>query len=161
MTVAPTAPAVRPPPDGRCDARFAAEVTAAAGRILLDLRHEQEGEYAPDSTQLAHLGRTWSALLVRNRIRVGCPGDAMLIGQSADPARLGGRRVWIAEPLDGAAQFSTLGNPDWSVQLALWERGRGVCVARSRSRCCARWPARPPGGLRPRVCRGSGAGHGC
>jgi 3'(2'), 5'-bisphosphate nucleotidase len=129
---AATAPAARSrgksPGDER-DAQFAARTTMAAGRILLDLRHQQESEHAPDSTELARLGRTWSTLLIQNRIRAGYPDDTIWSGGPVDPARLGRKRVWIAEPLDGTAQFSTLGNPDWSVQLALWDRDRGVTVA--------------------------------
>lgn len=48
--------------------------------------------------------------------------DAVLSEEAEDDvARLDADRVWIIDPLDGTTQFAT-GNPDYAVQVALWER---------------------------------------
>jgi len=52
------------------------------------------------------------------------PGDVVLSEEGADnPARLGARRVWIVDPLDGTREFGEPGRTDWAVHVALWERG--------------------------------------
>src|SRR5205814_328212 len=51
------------------------------------------------------------------------PGDVVLSEEGADnPARLGARRVWIVDPLDGTREFGEPGRADWAVHVALWER---------------------------------------
>ena len=69
------------------------------------------------------------------------PGDVVLSEEGADnPARLGARRVWIVDPLDGTREFGEPGRTDWAVHVALWERasadrrahrGRGRAPART------------------------------
>jgi 3'(2'), 5'-bisphosphate nucleotidase len=50
------------------------------------------------------------------------PGDVVLSEEGADnPARLGARRVWIVDPLDGTREFGEPGRSDWAVHVALWE----------------------------------------
>jgi myo-inositol-1(or 4)-monophosphatase len=44
---------------------------------------------------------------------------------SDDPVRLGRRRVWIVDPLDGTREFVT-GIPEWAVSIGLVEDGRAV-----------------------------------
>ena len=52
------------------------------------------------------------------------PGDVVLSEEGADnPARLGARRVWIVDPLDGTREFGEPGRTDWAVHVALWEDG--------------------------------------
>ena len=47
----------------------------------------------------------------------------VLSEEGADnPARLGARRVWIVDPLDGTREFGEPGRTDWAVHVALWER---------------------------------------
>jgi 3'(2'), 5'-bisphosphate nucleotidase len=46
----------------------------------------------------------------------------VLSEEGADnPARLGARRVWIVDPLDGTREFGEPGRSDWAVHVALWE----------------------------------------
>ena len=48
----------------------------------------------------------------------------VLSEEGADnPARLGARRVWIVDPLDGTREFGEPGRTDWAVHVALWEDG--------------------------------------
>ena len=52
------------------------------------------------------------------------PDDVVLSEEAADnPARLGARRVWIVDPLDGTREFGEPGRTDWAVHVALWENG--------------------------------------
>ncbi|MGP9017253.1 inositol monophosphatase family protein [Streptomyces sp. BR1] len=144
-------------------AGFAARATVAAGRLLLDLRTQHEDGLAPGGAKMAQLGRTWSGLLLRNRIRARYPRDGVLTGPGERaPDELRRRRVWLVEPLDAAEEYHGPGDPHWSVRLALWERERGVVAAAvavpalCEVVCTAdreagwRRPARAPG-PRPRV----------
>ena len=48
------------------------------------------------------------------------PGDAVLSEEGKDSAqRLGTRRVWIVDPLDGTREFGEPDRPDWAVHVAL------------------------------------------
>lgn len=51
------------------------------------------------------------------------PDDGFLSEEAADnPERLGKKRVWIVDPLDGTKEFAT-GRQDWAVHVALVENG--------------------------------------
>jgi myo-inositol-1(or 4)-monophosphatase len=57
------------------------------------------------------------------------PGDGWLSEESEnDPARLGARRIWVVDPIDGTRAFMA-GREDWSVSVALVEAGRPVIAA--------------------------------
>ena len=100
------------------DHMLARDLAGQAGQRLLELR-AQGGD--PDvlrkaGDRLSHEFLT--AALARQR-----PGDAVLSEEGADnPARLGARRVWIVDPLDGTREFGEPGRTDWAVHVALWER---------------------------------------
>jgi 3'-phosphoadenosine 5'-phosphosulfate (PAPS) 3'-phosphatase len=52
--------------------------------------------------------------------------DAVLSEEAADgPARLGARRLWIIDPIDGTREYAA-GGSAWAVQIALVEDGRLV-----------------------------------
>src|SRR4051812_8469522 len=56
-------------------------------------------------------------------------GDGWLSEESEnDPARLGARRVWVVDPIDGTRAFIA-GREDWSVSAALVVDGRPVAAA--------------------------------
>ena len=98
---------------------LARDLAGQAGQRLLELR-AQGGD--PDvlrkaGDRLSH--EFLAAALARQR-----PGDAVLSEEGADnPARLGARRVWIVDPLDGTREFGEPGRTDWAVHVALWEKG--------------------------------------
>ena len=57
------------------------------------------------------------------------PGDGWLSEESEnDPARLGARRVWVVDPIDGTRAFIA-GREDWCVSVALVVDGRPVVAA--------------------------------
>ena len=57
--------------------------------------------------------------IILQGLRARYPDDGVLSEESADtPERLGKRRVWIVDPLDGTKEF-TLGIPEFVVSIAL------------------------------------------
>jgi 3'(2'), 5'-bisphosphate nucleotidase len=103
------------------DARLAAELAEAAGRLLREIRGgEADGARGDrDSNRLILAG------LAAER-----PGDSVLSEESPDdPSRLQCDRVWIIDPLDGTREFGLAGRDDWAVHVALWEAGAGIAAA--------------------------------
>lgn len=121
------------------DHALAAELAAAAGRLLLGVRDEMgfaEARALKDTGDLRSHEYLMGALAERR------PGDAILSeegrasvagkrAEGADAAptantatarRLSADRVWIIDPLDGTREFSEEGRRDWAVHVALWVR---------------------------------------
>ncbi|OLT34517.1 3'(2'),5'-bisphosphate nucleotidase CysQ [Actinomadura sp. CNU-125] len=121
------------------DHALAAELAAAAGRLLLGVRDEMgfaDGRALKDTGDLRSHEYLMGALAER------CPGDAILseegrssvagkrargaerapTANTADAERLTADRVWIVDPLDGTREFSEEGRRDWAVHVALWVR---------------------------------------
>ena len=100
------------------DHALARDLAGEAGRRLTGLR-AQGGD--PDVLRKAgdRLSHEFLAATLAGRR----PGDVVLSEEAADnPARLGARRVWIVDPLDGTREFGEPGRTDWAVHVALWER---------------------------------------
>ena len=101
------------------DHALARDLAALAGEQLLGLR-AQGGD--PDVLRKAgdRLSHEFLAAALAGRR----PDDVVLSEEAADnPARLGARRVWIVDPLDGTREFGEPGRTDWAVHVALWEDG--------------------------------------
>ena len=97
------------------DAELAADLAAKAGALLLALRANSglSGKALGDAADAAA-----NRLLVEE-IRAERPGDGLLSEESRDTAeRLGKRRVWIIDPLDGTREFGE-GRSDWAVHVGL------------------------------------------
>ena len=57
------------------------------------------------------------------------PGDGWLSEESEnDPTRIGARRVWVVDPIDGTRAFIA-GREDWTISAALVEDGRPTVAA--------------------------------
>lgn len=97
------------------DARLAARLVEAAGRRLLEFR-------AGCGLAGKALGEAADALacdLLMAALRAERPDDAILCEEARDDAaRLGHRRVWIVDPLDGSREYGE-GRADWAVHVAL------------------------------------------
>ena len=98
---------------------LARDLAGQAGQRLLELR-AQGGD--PDVLRKA--GDRLSHEFLTAALPGQRPGDVVLSEEGADnPARLGARRVWIVDPLDGTREFGEPGRSDWAVHVALWEKG--------------------------------------
>jgi 3'(2'), 5'-bisphosphate nucleotidase len=98
---------------------LARDLAGQAGQRLLELR-AQGGD--PDVLRKA--GDRLSHEFLTAALAARRPGDVVLSEEGADnPARLGARRVWIVDPLDGTREFGEPGRTDWAVHVALWESG--------------------------------------
>lgn len=97
------------------DARLAARLAETAGRRLLEFR-------AGSGLEGKALGKAADAMaceLLMDALRAERPDDAILCEEAQDdPVRLGRRRVWIVDPLDGTREYGE-GRPDWAVHVAL------------------------------------------
>ena len=99
------------------DHALARDLAGLAGERLLALR-AQGGE----QDVLRKAGDRLSHDFLTAELAARRPGDVVLSEEGADnPARLGARRVWIVDPLDGTREFGEPGRTDWAVHVALWE----------------------------------------
>ncbi|MFI0410170.1 inositol monophosphatase family protein [Actinomadura sp. 3N508] len=131
------------------DHALAADLAAAAGRLLLDVRDEQG---FADARALKNAGDLRAHEYLMAALAERCPGDAVLSEEgrasvagkraggddraptrnTSDAGRRTADRVWIVDPLDGTREFSEEGRRDWAVHVALWQRdpsGGGRLVA--------------------------------
>jgi 3'(2'), 5'-bisphosphate nucleotidase len=101
------------------DHALASSLADAAGRLLLEIRRKP-----PAGAALGAEGDRASHRFLVDAIRHHHPADAILSEGAADDARrLTADRVWIIDPLDGTREFGEDGREDWTVHLALWQRG--------------------------------------
>ncbi len=108
------------------DHTVARAIADAAGGLLLELRGRADlhGRALRDEGDLrAH--QCIVALLADAR-----PDDAVLSEEARDDrSRLGRRRVWIVDPLDGTREFGERERSDWAVHVALAVDGTPVAGA--------------------------------
>jgi 3'(2'), 5'-bisphosphate nucleotidase len=129
------------------DHRLARDLAARAGQRLLGLRAQ-----GGDPDMLRKAGDRLSHEFLIAALAGRRPGDVVLSEEGADdPARLGARRVWIVDPLDGTREFGEPGRTDWAVHVALWERDPAAVLAPGGTTLLAVPPAAagpsPPGNL--------------
>ena len=100
---------------------LARDLAEQAGQRLVELR-----THGGDPDLLRKAGDRLSHEFLSAELAARCPGDVVLSEEGADhPARLGARRVWIVDPLDGTREFGEPGRTDWAVHVALWEAEQG------------------------------------
>ncbi|OHD03109.1 MAG: 3'(2'),5'-bisphosphate nucleotidase CysQ [Sphingopyxis sp. RIFCSPHIGHO2_01_FULL_65_24] len=97
------------------DAALAAHLADYAGRILLLVR--DSGLFTGKA--LGKAGDQVANQFLIHALREQRPDDGLLSEESQDtPDRLGKRRVWIIDPLDGTREYGE-GRSDWAVHVAL------------------------------------------
>jgi 3'(2'), 5'-bisphosphate nucleotidase len=98
------------------DLVFAIEAARVAGERVLGLR--ATGRWK-DERVLADVGDQAADGYLQGLVRGRYPQDGILSEETADSrARLGQKRVWIIDPLDGTREYSQ-GRDDWAVHVAL------------------------------------------
>ena len=111
------------------DAALLKETVREAGRLALsmfgtDVRNWTKGASSPVSDADIATNE-----LVERRLRTATPDYGWLSEESADDAaRLGKRRVWIVDPIDGTRSYLA-GRSDWCVSVALVEDGSPILAA--------------------------------
>src|SRR5690349_8369019 len=103
------------------DHALAAELATRAGELLVELRARAASDTDDDRRALKDQGdRQAHELLMAALAERVAAGDAVLSEEGVDdPARLGARRVWIVDPLDGTREFGEVPRSDWAVHVAL------------------------------------------
>jgi 3'(2'), 5'-bisphosphate nucleotidase len=99
----------------RTDAELAASLAEAAGRKLLEVRLTSglEGQ------ALGKAGDAAANAFLCEALRRERPEDGLLSEEEKDnPKRLGMRRVWIVDPVDGTREYGEA-RADWAVHVAL------------------------------------------
>ena len=109
--------------------RDAARIAAEAGQVLLRLK-ETSGSSDSDPRALGARGDRLSHDLIVDLLTRAYPGDPILSEEGRDDTRrIGSRRVWIVDPLDGTREFGEPGRIDWAVHVALIEDGQPIAAA--------------------------------
>jgi 3'(2'), 5'-bisphosphate nucleotidase len=97
----------------------AARIATEAGQALLALRERAARQEVAPQDLRAEADRSSNALLVKS-LSACFPDDPILSEEAKDDgARLGSRRVWIIDPLDGTREYGEPGRTDWAVHVAL------------------------------------------
>ena len=123
--LADTAPMTLTDQEIERDLAFAIEAAHAAGKRVMGLRAEERWQ----GKTLADVGDQAADGFLQGFIRGRYPEDGLLSEETVDSAeRLGKRRTWIVDPLDGTQEFSE-GRADWAVHVALTLGGRCALAA--------------------------------
>jgi 3'(2'), 5'-bisphosphate nucleotidase len=97
------------------DAALAAHLAEVAGRLLLDVR--ASGMFTGKALGVAG-DQTANQFLV-HALRAQRPDDGLLSEESkCDGSRLGEKRVWIVDPVDGTREYGEA-RSDWAVHVGL------------------------------------------
>ena len=100
------------------DHRAAARIAGEAGVLLLALR-EEIGKGA-DAHWIKAEGDRRAHELIMEQLRAEFPDDAVLSEEGVDdPERVGSRRCWVVDPLDGTREYGEPPRDDWAVHVAL------------------------------------------
>ena len=129
------------------DAELAAGLAATTGQILMALR----GSGLLEGAELGKAGDATANAFLMAAIAHQRPGDGILSEERIDDlSRLGKKRVWIVDPLDGTREFAE-GRDDWAVHVALAIDGHAAvgAVALPAQGKILRSDAPPPPVTRP------------
>jgi 3'(2'), 5'-bisphosphate nucleotidase len=129
--------------DGLTDAALAARAAEAAGTLLMQIR----ADGLLSGAAMGAAGDARANRLILAALRQWRPQDGVLSEETPDgPDRLGQRRVWIVDPLDGTREYVE-GRDDWAVHVALAIDGApaaGAVAMPTRGRVFRTDAAEPP-----------------
>ncbi|MDI4658230.1 3'(2'),5'-bisphosphate nucleotidase CysQ [Xanthobacter autotrophicus] len=116
-------------PDPAPLARQLTETVTAAGEIALAMFQAGVKSWTKgNNSPVTEADMAVDAFLHRHLTALDA-GIGWLSEESADgPARLGARRLWVVDPIDGTRGFMA-GGHDWAVSVALVEQGRPILAA--------------------------------
>jgi len=107
----------------------ATRIATEAGQALLSLRQNLESD-GSNAREIGAAADRYSHDLIVRALSAVYPQDSILSEEGVDnPARLGNRRVWIVDPLDGTREFGEPGRTDWAIHVALSVGGVAVAGA--------------------------------
>ena len=141
------------------------EAAHAAGRLASSLREDGlDIDWKPGDSPVTNADLAADALL-KETLRGARPDYGWLSEETADdPARLGKRRVFVVDPIDGTRAFLS-GEPWWTVCVAVVEEGRPTAAAVIAPQLDETYAARRGAGatLNGEAIRASAAAHieGC
>lgn len=105
--------------------RCAIDAARAAGAAVMAHYGTARSDIKDGGTPVTAADHAATAVIL-DVIRAAFPDDAILCEETADtPARLGARRLWVVDPLDGTKEFLAQ-NGEFSVMIALVEDGTPV-----------------------------------
>lgn len=97
------------------DAELAAHLAEVAGKLLIEVR--ESGMFSAKA--LGKAGDQTANQFLCHALREQRPDDGLLSEEEKDnPARLGGSRVWIVDPVDGTREYGEE-RADWAVHVGL------------------------------------------
>ena len=115
------------------DHMLAAELATQTGALLLTLQEQYRldvGSARDHLDDLRDAGDRLAHEFLAGALAEARPGDAVLSEEAPDDRRrLGHRRVWIIDPLDGTRQYGEPPRTDWGVHVALAVDGAPVAGA--------------------------------
>ena len=122
------------------DADLARRLAIEAGQLLMELHRSGPA----DAKALGDVADKASNDLLMTALRRERPDDAILSEEEADDrSRLGARRVWLVDPLDGTREYGERRH-DWAVHVALSIDGRiadGAVAQPALGQCfCTAYP---------------------
>ena len=106
--------------------QVALDAAREAGEILLRHYQGESRSWEKSEDNPVTLADLESDRAIVARLRAAFPDDGVLSEESLnDPTRVGKRRVWIVDPMDGTKEF-TRRIPEFAVSIALAENGEPV-----------------------------------
>jgi myo-inositol-1(or 4)-monophosphatase len=103
--------------------QVALDAAREAGEILLRHYQGESESWEKSEDNPVTLADLESEKAIAARLRAAFPDDGVLSEESLDdPTRVGKRRVWIVDPMDGTKEF-TRRIPEFAVSIALAENG--------------------------------------
>ena len=115
------------------DHALARRLAVEAGERLIDVRRRLT-DAGEDPKVVKDEGDRISNELLMAELAANIAPDDRVLSEEArathgDDSRVGARRVWIIDPLDGTREFSEPGRTDWAVHVALCVDGVAECGA--------------------------------